>query len=441
MIERSVNWLAGRLHAESALRKALRKAFPDHWSFMLGEIALYCFLILVATGVFLGVPFDPSDARVVYRGPYAPLAGTSISAAYASILHISFDVRAGLLVRQMHHWAALLFTIAIVVHMMRIFFTGAFRKPREINWMVGLTLFVLALATGFTGYSLPDDLLSGTGLKITEGIVLSIPLVGPLLAQAIFGGPFPNGVFESRLFFVHVVLLPLAIFAAIGAHLTILWAQKHSQFPGPRRTEHNVVGSPLWPNYALKSTGLLCAVAAVLALLGGCVQINPVWIYGPYEAWQAAAPAQPDWFVGWLEGALRIGPGPFWSAVVAPLAGFLFWYAYPFFEAALIKDHRAHQLLDRPRAAPLRTALGTAVFSFVAVLFCAGSDDLQAYVFHTPVERLVIVYRCLLVIVPAALGFTAYRLCRELNERTDALHHVLLTRGASGGYEERPLIR
>src|SRR5689334_18209316 len=188
----AVTYLDERLGTNAAARKNLRKVFPEHWSFMLGEVVLYSFVILLATGVYLTLFFKPSMEEVAYDGPYAPLRGVTMSEAYESTLHISFDVRGGLLIRQIHHWAALIFVAGIVLHLLRVFFTGAFRKPRELNWLIGVVLLTLALLEGFAGYSLPDDLLSGTGLRIMYSVIESIPVAGTWLGYLIFGGEFPG---------------------------------------------------------------------------------------------------------------------------------------------------------------------------------------------------------------------------------------------------------
>jgi hypothetical protein len=120
----------------------------------------------------------PAAGARDYDGPYQPLRGREVSAAYDSVMAISFEVRAGLLMRQIHHWTALIFIAVVVAPPGRVFFTGAFRRPRELNWLVGFTLLVLAMAEGFTGYSLPDDLLSGTGRRIAYSVALSIPFAG-----------------------------------------------------------------------------------------------------------------------------------------------------------------------------------------------------------------------------------------------------------------------
>ncbi|MGC2407512.1 MAG: cytochrome bc complex cytochrome b subunit [Candidatus Cybelea sp.] len=452
-IERFLLWLDDRLGTAHFVRHALRKAFPDHWSFMLGEINMYVFGVLVATGTFLALFFDPNASRVVYRGPYSLLDGVRMSHAYASALALSFEVNAGLLVRQIHHWAALIFVAGILVHMGRIFFTGAFRKPREINWIIGVLLFWLALFAGFTGYSLPDDLLSGIGLRIAVSVALSVPIVGTWLTFFLIGGAYPTAQLIPRLFVLHIYLVPAAIAALIVAHLIVVWRQKHSQFPGPGRTEHNVVGSPLVPRYAAKSVSLLLAVIAVLAALGALVQINPIWLWGPYDPWRAVSPAQPDWYIGWLEGALRMGPpwalhlwghtvpSPFWPAVLLPGILFVLLLVWPWIDAALRKDRASHQLLDNPRDVPWRTALGVAILIFALGLTLAGSDDVQARYVHIPITTLTVFYRFFCLVGPVAGFGVAYLLASELRAR-GGVHkapRVRLRRNARGGFEEEPL--
>ena len=426
MIKRAVRWVDERVGAGSFTRSALDKVFPDHWSFMLGEIAMYAFVVLLLTGIFLSLFFDPSVSETVYTGPYEPLQGTAISAAFNSTMELSFEVRAGLVMRQTHHWAAIVFIAAIVAHLLRIFFTGAFRKPREINWVVGVTLLTLAMFNGFTGYSLPDDLLSGTGLRIAYSIALSIPLVGTWLAFLVFGGEFPAEEIIPRLFVTHVMIVPAAIIALMSIHLAIVWRQKHTDFPGPGRRETNVVGSKLWPTYAVKSLALFFAVFAVTAALGGLVQINPVWLYGPFEPQQVTSPAQPDWWMGWVEGALRLFPdweirafgyeipNPFFPAVLLPGITFGLLYAWPFLEARFTKDRDPHHLLDRARDHPVRTALGIATLTFYTVLFLAASNDLVAKWFAVAVEDVTLIYQLLLLVLPAMFGWGTYRLMKAL---------------------------
>jgi len=383
-----------RLQAAGLLRRTFNKVFPDHWSFLLGEIALYSFIVLLLTGTFLALFFDPSMEEVPYNGSYTPLRGIMMSRAYATSLDISFDVRGGLIMRQMHHWAALLFMAAIVVHMMRIFFTGAFRKPRELNWIIGLSLFWLGFTEGFAGYSLPDDALSGTGLRIANAIVQSIPLIGTWTATSLFGGEFPGMAIVPRLYILHVFLLPGIILALIVVHLGLLVKQKHTQWPGPGRTEHNVVGIRMFPGFALKSGGFFMLVFAVTAFLGGLFQINPIWLFGPYQAAVVSAATQPDWYVMFLDGSSRLMPPweiragghtippLFWPAMVLPGILTVVPMLYPWIEARFTKDRRAHHLLQRPRDFPARTGLGAMAVTFYLVLTLSGANDVIADKFH-----------------------------------------------------------
>ncbi|ETA00736.1 menaquinol-cytochrome c reductase cytochrome b subunit precursor [Frankia sp. CcI6] len=426
---KAVGFIDRRLGSARFLRSVMNKVFPDHWSFMIGEIALYSFGVLVATGVYLTFFFEPSEQQTVYDGSYVPLRGVTMSRAYASTLDISFDVRAGLVIRQIHHWAALLFVAAIIVHLCRIFFTGAFRRPREINWLIGVSLLLLAIAEGFAGYSLPDDLLSGTGVRIAYAIAESIPVVGTWIAWGFWGGEFPGTHFITRLYVVHILLVPGLLLALIGAHLGILWHQKHTQFPGPGRTEDNVVGSRLFPGYAAKSVGFLLITAGLLAVLGGVAQINPVWAYGPYTPMDVSSLAQPDWYVGFLEGSLRLFlpweyrglghdvPPVLWPGVVLPGVLFGLLAAYPFLEALVTRDHDQHNLLQRPRHHPDRTAFGVMALTFYGVLLLAGGDDVFALVLHLSLNAVVWAGRIGLLVLPPFAFYATRRLCRAAAAR------------------------
>jgi ubiquinol-cytochrome c reductase cytochrome b subunit len=426
MIERTFKWFDDRLGVAHFTRSALDKIFPDNWSFMLGEIALYCFLVLILTGTYLSFFFSPSAKEVVYNGSYVPLKGLHMSEAFNSTVRISFDVRAGLVFRQMHHWAALIFTGAIVVHLCRVFFTGAFRRPREVNWVIGMTLLVLVMFNGFSGYSLPDDLLSGTGLRIGYSIALAVPVVGTWAAFLLFGGEFPSPDILSRLFVLHVLIIPALIAGLLGAHMAILWRQKHTQYPGPGRTETNIVGSRLWPTYAARSVGLLAGVFAVIALLGGLAQVNPIWLYGPFQPSAVSTASQPDWYMGWLEGALRLAPNwrfhvfgytiseVFLPAVVLPGITFGLLYLWPFIERRVTGDTAEHQLLDRPREHPARTAIGVGALVFYFVLFAAGSQDIGAQKFATAIPTITVVFQVLLVVLPVLAVLITRKLCHDL---------------------------
>jgi ubiquinol-cytochrome c reductase cytochrome b subunit len=423
-----------RLGSARWLRHTFSKIFPDHWSFMLGEIALYSFVILLLTGTFLAFFFKDSQTEILYHGSYIPLKGVSMSEAYASTLHISFDVRAGLLIRQIHHWAALLFVSAIFIHMLRIFFTGAFRKPREINWIIGVTLLVLALVEGFAGYTLPDDLLSGTGARIAASVAMSVPIVGTYITFFLFGGQFPGTLFIERLFILHVFVIPAILAALIGAHLAILWHQKHTDFPGPGKTEDNIVGTRFWPGYALKGQGYFFMVFGVVALLGAYVQINPIWLYGPYNPAQVSAGSQPDWYIGFLEGSLRIWPSwtteflghtivwnIFLPGVVLPGIMFTVLGVWPFLESRITGDHAFHNLLDRPRNRPNRTGFGVAGITFYLMLWMAGGNDLIAKTFNLSLQSTTVFFRYAVVLLPPIAFFVTRRWAIGLQQRDEHL--------------------
>ncbi|MFF7725320.1 cytochrome bc complex cytochrome b subunit [Streptomyces sp. NPDC008001] len=431
-----------RLPAAEGAKALLRKAFPDHWSFLLGELALYSFVVLVLTGSYLTLFFDPGMTQSVYGGPYAPLRGLRMSQAYLSTLDLSFEVRGGLLIRQVHHWAALIFVAAIAVHMLRVFFTGAFRRPREVNWIVGLTLFVLALLEGFAGYSLPDDLLSGTGMRTANTIVMSIPVVGTYLSSFIWRGPFPGHVIIPRLYVVHVLFVPGVLIALITVHLMLVVYLKHTHWAERGRTNRNAVGQPMFPHFITKSTGLFLMLFGLLTALGGLAQVNPVWAYGPYRTDQVATDAQPDWYVGFLEGALRVMPP--WETVlwghtfmwnvliptiVLPGALFTALYLYPFLEKWIAADRSEHHLADRPRNQAVRTALGVAGIVFYAVLLAAGGNDVIAYSFRVSVNTLTWIFRVAVVAGPVLAFWVTKRLCLALQ----AHDRKLLAEGHESG--------
>jgi ubiquinol-cytochrome c reductase cytochrome b subunit len=431
------NYVDERTGAAKWLKKNLTKVFPDHWSFMLGEICLYSFIILLLSGTFLTFWFDPSQREVVYNGSYAPLSNLTMSASYASTLHISFDVRGGLLMRQIHHWAALIFMAGIIAHLLRVFFTGAFRKPREFNWLIGVGLVTLGIVEGFLGYSLPDDLLSGTGIRIAEAILQAIPVVGSYLAFFAFGGAFPGHVFIPRIYTVHVLLLPGIFLALITVHLMLVWYQKHTQYPGPGRTEKNVVGYPLMPVYMAKAGGFFFIVFGVTAFLGAVASINPIWLYGPYTPGQISAGSQPDFYMGWLDGLVRMAP-PIethafghtisWNILLPGLIipGILFtgMALYPFIESWITGDKAEHHLLDRPRNVPNRTALGAMSLAFMLIILVNGGNDIIATHFHLTINQIMWFTRIGVIVIPPIVFVITKRLCLSLQraDREIVLH-------------------
>ncbi|MBA3232741.1 MAG: ubiquinol-cytochrome c reductase cytochrome b subunit [Propionibacteriales bacterium] len=449
-----IAWLDERTGIHGLARKQLRKVFPDHWSFMLGEIALWSFVILLLTGVFLSLWFTPSQNEIEYMGSYARLRGLSMSEAYASTLDLSFDVRGGLLMRQMHHWAANLFLASMTIHMLRVFFTGAFRKPRELNWLVGLGLLQLGIIEGFAGYSLPDDLLSGTGLRIAEGLMLSIPVVGTYISFFVFGGEFPGGDFIPRLYTVHVLLIPGILLGLIAAHMLLLVYHKHTQWPGPGRTNDNVVGYPLMPVYMAKAGGFFFIVFGVTALMSALLQINPIWSYGPYNPAEVTAGSQPDWYMGWLDGGLRIIPNwethifgstISWNVFIPGimLMGILFTVlgAYPFIERWITGDKREHHLLDRPRNAPTRTAFGVAGITAYGLLWVSAGNDILSVKFHVSIYAVTWFVRIMVFVGPVIAFILTRRWCLSLqrHDRETVLHGYetgVIVRSPEGAYSE-----
>jgi quinol---cytochrome-c reductase cytochrome b subunit len=439
-----------RYHPSAAVRRQLNKVFPTHWSFLLGEIALYSFIVLLITGVYLTLFFDPSMAEVTYDGVYQPLRGVQMSKAFASTLDISFEIRGGLFVRQVHHWAALMFAAAIMVHLARIFFTGAFRRPRETNWVIGSLLLILAMFEGYFGYSLPDDLLSGIGLRAAlSSITLGIPLVGTWMHWALFGGDFPcgglgyqcsaDGVLLPRMYALHILLIPGIILALIGVHLAMLWFQKHTDFPGPGKTETNVIGVRVMPVFAVKSGAFFALITGILGLMGGLLQINPIWQLGPYKPSQVSAGSQPDFYMMWTEGLARIWPAwefyPFGHTIpaafgVAIIMGLVFTLliAYPFIEQKVTGDRAHHNLLQRPRDVPVRTAIGAMAIAFYMVLTLAAMNDVIAWKFHISLNATTWIGRIGMVVLPAIVYYITYRWCVGL-QRSDraVLEHGIET--------------
>jgi ubiquinol-cytochrome c reductase cytochrome b subunit len=448
-------WLDDRIGVAGLSRPFLRKVFPDHWSFLLGEIALYSFIVLILSGIFLTIWFKPSMAEIEYEGTYELLRGIQMSEAYASTLNLSFDIRGGLLLRQMHHWAAAVFVAAMLTHSLRIFFTGAFRKPREINWLIGVAMLTLGIINGFTGYSLPDDLLSGTGLRFVDGLIRAIPVIGTWAEFFTFAGEFPGELIVPRLYMVHILLVPALLLGLIAAHLALVVYHKHSQFAGPGRTAGNVVGYPVFPVYAAKAGGFFLIVFGVLTLMGATMQINPVWVFGPYNPAEVTAGSQPDWYMGFVEGGIRLMPNWEWHIgsttwswnVAIPglgLMGLFFGLMaiYPFVEAWVTGDKREHHVLDRPRNAPTRTAFGVAAITGYSLLMIGGGNDLVATIFDVSLNAVTQVLRVAVFVGPVIAFLVTKRICIGLqrSDRDRMLHGAesgIIDRAPSGKYAER----
>jgi ubiquinol-cytochrome c reductase cytochrome b subunit len=426
----AAKWADDRYHMAGGLRRQLNKVFPTHWSFLLGEIALYSFIVLLLSGTYLALFFDPSMAHVTYQGSFDNLRGLEMSRAYESTLYISFDVRGGLFVRQVHHWAALLFMLALTIHMFRTFFTGAFRRPREVNWVIGILIFLLGCFEGLFGYSLPDDLLSGAGMRITAGLIQSLPVIGTWASWMLFGGEFPGTELIPRIYTLHILLIPGILLALIGVHVGLVWYQKHTQFPGVRRKETNVVGVRIMPVFALKAGGFTAVVIGVTALLGGLFQINPVWNFGPFSPAQVSAGTVPDWYMAWTDGLIRLWPA--WEVylgnytIPAPFFPFIMGLplltgiaaVYPWIEKKFTKDYAHHNLLQRPRDVPVRTSLGVMAITFFGVALLSAANDVLAEKFDISLNATTWMGRIGLLILPPLAYAITYRLCLGL-QRSD----------------------
>ena len=435
---KAANFADERFGASRLVKTFARKIFPDHWSFMLGEVALYSFVILLLSGTFLTFFYIPSAAVTTYQGSYTPLVGQPMSEAFESTVRMSFDVRGGLLMRQIHHWSALIFVASIMVHLFRVFFTGAFRKPRELNWVIGSVLALLAVIEGFAGYSLPDDLLSGTGLRIGSSIILAVPVVGSYLSFFVFGGEFPGEAFIPRLYTIHVLLLPGIFLALIAAHLILLVVHKHTQYPGPGRRNDNVVGYPLMPVYMAKAGGFFFIVFGITALMSALFTINPVWLYGGYDPSPVSAGTQPDFYMGFIDGAVRLTPGfleftlggyTFSGNLLIPgmiIPGIMttLLVAYPWIEQWATGDRREHHLLDRPRNAPTRTGLGVTAIVFYILLLIGGGNDIIATHFSSSINDITNALRVLVFVGPPLAFYLTKRICLGLQrkDRETVLH-------------------
>ncbi|MCP2165297.1 cytochrome bc1 complex cytochrome b subunit [Goodfellowiella coeruleoviolacea] len=436
----AAKWADDRFHPASGVRRQLNKVFPTHWSFLLGEIALYSFIVLLLSGIYLTLFFDPSMQEVQYQGSFNNLRGIEMSRAFESTLQITFEVRGGLFVRQVHHWSALLFMGSIVVHMLRIFFTGAFRRPRETNWVIGVLLFALGTIEGFFGYSLPDDLLSGTGLRIMSGLIMSIPVIGTWAHYLLFGSEFPGTEIIPRLYTLHILLIPGIILALVAVHLGLVWYQKHTQFPGVGRKETNVVGVRIMPVFAVKSGAFFALTTAACAIMGGIFQINPIWNFGPYNASQVSAGSQPDWYMGWTDGLIRLWPA--WETylgnytIPAPFIPFMAGLplliglaaVYPWIERRLTKDYAHHNLLQRPRDVPVRTSIGAMSITYFMVLLISGGNDIFADKFDISLNAMTWAGRIGMLILPPIAYYVTYRICIGL-QRADreVLEHGIET--------------
>ena len=444
LTDRLERWLDDRTSIAKLTQSWRQRVIPDHWSLLLGQIAVASFVVCALTGAFLLFFYDPSTTSVAYDGSYAPLHGMEMSRALESTLDVSFEVRGGLLIRQLHHWSASVMIAAVLLHILRIFFTGAFRKPRELSWLLWFGILLMSMAAGLTGHILPDDALSGTSLMVMDGLLKGIPVIGTSLSFLVFQGRFPSGAIDT-FYPLHVLVLPAItiLFMLVIGVLNLL--HKPAQFRGPGRTDKNVVGRP-FTVAIVKNGGLFLIVFGVLTVIAATVTVNPVWIHGPADPSVASAGGGALWYLAFLDGAQRLVP-PGWEfvlfdrtwtlAILAPIGvSVLFLLAamlYPFIENWVTGDRKEHHLLTRPRNAPTRTGIGVAGVVFYGVLWLAGGSDVIALHFSLSNEGIILTLQLALILGPVIALVLTKRICLGLQrkDREIALH----------GYETGRIVR
>lgn len=396
-----MGWIDERLNLGALHRKYGRKVFPVHSTFFLGEMALFSFLILVLTGTYLGFVYVPSNVPVA-------LNDETIPEAYASVRLIE-SIPVASLFRNTHHWAAHVMIASILLHTMRIFFTGTYRKPREINWVIGVVLLGLTLMAGFVGYALPYDSYAVTATGIGFSIARSIPWIGDFASELFFGGAFPTLGSLSRLYTLHVFVLPAMLAGIMSLHLLLVIKQKHTQ-PGYAREQAEpgkVLGVPLIPYQALLAGQLLFLMFGALFLLSAFVPPHPLTEFGPPQA--STPEVKPDWYLLWIYGFLKIVPseaafklfgatfGPdFLGGLLFPALVFGVLTLAPWMDRTNRRAIRRFEYLEPVRQSPIRTASGVAMLAFLGTLCLAAYYD---EIGMTLGQIWVVV-----VVVPVALG-------------------------------------
>lgn len=428
LVDRMFDALDERVAHRRIGRTASRKIFPMHWSFLLGEVSLIAFVVLVATGLFLTMFYVPSTESTVYEGSSVVHQGREFPAAYESILRLSHDIGAGPLMRRVHRAASHLLIASTLLHFLRILLTGAFKRPREPNYHLGLLLLMLVIAAGWLGHSLPFDLASGTSLRIFYSVLLSVPLVGDPIAFWAFGGEFPTAQMVSRFFAFHALWLPIAITALIAVHLALVARLQHTQAPEDGVDGHRtVVGEPLWPWQAIKSAVLFLLIVGVLA--ASAVLVPWAVMGAPYRIGEVVNQTQPDWFLFWVEGLLRLVPdfefaflGMVWSQVFVvgagvPLVVVGLLVSYPWIERAVTGPPAETHVLEHPLDVPFRAGMVTGVGAFLVIASTAAAQDVIARVLFAPVQSVTWTLRVLLLVVPPLLGLAVAAYARSQPSR------------------------
>jgi ubiquinol-cytochrome c reductase cytochrome b subunit len=420
--------IQGRRQAQvRRLGAVLRRDRDDRWAAMFGQLAGYSFVVAVITGILLLPFFHPSMATVVYHGPYAKLDGVPVSRAFRSVLAISFQVRGGLLVRQVHHWSADVFVAAICLRLVRVFTRGRWSGLALRRWLIWVTLLPVGMLTAYSGTILPDDGLSGGSLGVITGVLLSVPMIGTHLVWWVFGGSPPGHLVIGRAYWVHIVVLP----ALTGALLLLSFRPPLRR---PRRLR--------WPGLGwvrrVRVNPLLPLTCGVLVLLGTVAQINPVWLIGPDQPGSISAGAVPDWYMGFLDGPLRLMPA--WEVPVAGhrlaldvlVPGLLL--PFLFFTGLAV-----YPVVDRRFGN--RAAAGAAGITFYGLLLAAASNDQIAYHLQVPLYVVTWTFRVAVLAGPVA-AFVITRIAgqamaaRRRDEQQHGRETGRIVMNPRGGYTE-----
>jgi ubiquinol-cytochrome c reductase cytochrome b subunit len=406
--------LEERLAFRALTRRMLDRLFPTHWSFLLGEVTLFSFVGLVASGVYLALFYRPATAPVVWHGRYAPLAGQTLPDAFASVVELSTSVRFGLVARRFHHFAAHFFVGSLLLHAARVYFTGAFRRPRELTWLIGLTMLALALVNGFTGYSLPFDMRAGTAMRMMVTTMESIPWMGAWLATLVIGAPFPGGSLLSRLYIAHVFIGPALITVLIGVHVALIVRVTHTNYPARGSSNQLEVGGRLWPYQTAHTTTLAFLVFGALAFLSAFFPVEAAQVYGPFQSLSSYEPLSPDWFLMWIEGAYRLFPGwadfrfagahftnPFYGAILLPVLVLGCCALYPWIDRRVYGGPTQDEhILQRWTDRPFRTAFGAGGLSFLVLLSCAAINDRMASAWSLDIWQVNLIWSVITLVVP-----------------------------------------